>query len=349
MQNEETMIAPGGQRRSKMITRRGVLCGAEALAAAGLWGRIIYDSDEWSQRSAVYIARAESYDVDIERKVREGLVELGIGSAWVSGKSVLLKPNLVEPSRESPHVNTHPALVCATAEAFRSLGAREVLVAEGQGHCRDSDWVLDESGLGKALAVAKLAFVDLNHDDVFFTANRLRFSPLGRFALPETLNRADIIVSMPKLKTHHWAGVTLSMKNLFGVMPGVYYGWPKNVLHFAGINESILDITATVGPHLAIADGIVGMEGDGPIMGTARTLGAIVMGADLPAVDATAARLMGIDPWRILYLAAASGRLGPIAQGHIAQRGESIESLARSFVLTEPLEALLRPQAHLRF
>ena len=63
--------------------------------------------------------------------------------------------------------------MCAAAEVFRSLGAREVFVAEGQGHCRDSDWVLDESGLGNALAEAKLAFVDLNHDDVFFAAEPL--------------------------------------------------------------------------------------------------------------------------------------------------------------------------------
>ena len=154
---------------------------------------------------------------------------------------------------------------------------------------------------------------------------------------------------MPKLKTHHWVGATLSMKNLFGVLPGVYYGWPKNVLHYAGINESIVDITATVRPHLAIIDGIVGMEGDGPIMGTAKTVGAIVMGTNLPAVDATAARLMGIDPWRLAYLAAASGRIGPIAERHIAQRGESIGSLARSFALIEPLEAVLRPWARPRF
>ena len=72
---------------------------------------------------------------------------------------------------------------------------------------------------------------------------------------------------MPKLKTHHWAGVTLSLKNFFGCMPGRVYGWPKNVLHVRGIPESILDINAAVRPHLAIVDGIVGMEGDGPIMG----------------------------------------------------------------------------------
>ena len=347
MRTDDEMIATGGgEHRSRKIHRRGFFLGAGVMAAGGLWGKILYDSDERSQRSDVFIARADSYDVDLERKVRDGLLALGIRSSGVSGKSVLLKPNLVEPSRESLHINTHPALVCATAEAFRSLGAREVLVAEGQGHCRDSDWVLDESGLGRALAEAKLGFVDLNHDDVFFTANRLRFTRLGRFGLPETVKRADIVVSMPKLKTHHWMGATLSMKNLFGVMPGVYYGWPKNVLHYAGIAESILDITATVRPQLAIVDGIIGMEGDGPIMGTARTLGAIVMGTNLPAVNATAARLMGIDPWRLSYLAAASGRLGPITERHIAQRGESIGSLAQSFALIEPLEDVLRRRAH---
>ena len=93
---------------------------------------------------------------------------------------------------------------------------------------------------------------------------------MPKLSLPQSLRRADLIVSLPKMKTHHWAGVTLSMKNLFGVMPGVCYGWPKNVLHHAGIRQSILDINAAVRPHLAIVDGIIGMEGDGPIMGTAE-------------------------------------------------------------------------------
>ncbi len=161
--------------------------------------------------------------------------------------------------------------------------------------------------------------------------------------MPTTLKRADLIVSIPKMKTHHWAGVTLSMKNLFGVLPGIYYGWPKNVLHHAGIGRSILDITAAVKPHLAIVDGIIGMEGDGPIMGTPKHAGVLVMGTNLPAVDATASRLMGINPWRIEYLAGASGRLGPIAERHIEQRGESIAGLAQPFqLLDHPSFAILR-------
>ena len=87
---------------------------------------------------------------------------------------------------------------------------------------------------------------------------------------------------MPKAKTHHWAGVTLSMKNMFGVVPGTKYGWPKNVLHWNGIHRSILDICATAPMHFVIADGVVAMEGNGPLHGTHRHLGKIVPQSWLP-------------------------------------------------------------------
>jgi uncharacterized protein (DUF362 family) len=313
------------------IRRRGFLTGAGALAAAGVGAKVWSDCDEGSRRAAIFVARAESYNGDLARIIADGLRALGLAPAWAAGRSVLLKPNLVEPTRSAPHINTHPAVVRAAAEVFRCWGAREVIVAEGQGHCRDTDYVLEQSGLGAVLDEERVEFVDLNHDDVYTVANPLRFTHLSRLTLPTTLRRADLIVSLPKMKTHHWAGVTLSMKNLFGVMPGVAYGWPKNVLHHAGIPQSILDINAAVRPHLAIVDGIVAMEGDGPIMGTPRHAGLLVIGTNLPAVDATCTRLMGLDPWRIPYLAAASGCLGPVSERHILQRGETIARVAQTF------------------
>ena len=319
----------------RLLGRRAFLTGSGAVLAGGMAAKLIHDRNEAGLRSDVFIARASSYSVDLESRIREGLSSLGFDRARVRGKAILLKPNLVEPSRAAPQINTHPALVRAAVEVFRRWDAREVLVAEGQGHCRDTDFVLEQSGLGPVLDEARVEFIDLNHDDLFLVPNRQGCTRLKQLALPLALRRADLIVSMPKLKTHHWAGVTLSMKNLFGVMPGVYYGWPKNVLHHAGIAESIVDITATVRPHLAIVDGIIGMEGDGPIMGTPRAAGVVVMGTNLPAVDATGARLMGINPWRIAYLAYASGRLGPIADGHIAQRGETVEALAQDVRLID--------------
>lgn len=322
--------------KPQRLKRRHFLTGTGAVVAGGLTTKLWVDRNEHGLRDDVFIASASSYSVDLEAKLREGLRELGFGPKQIAKKSILLKPNLVEPSRQAPQINTHPALVRALANLFRGWGAREVFVAEGQGHCRDTDFVLEQSGLGPMLDQERLEFVDLNHDELVMTANPLRFTTMQQLALPASLlRRADLIVSMPKLKTHHWAGVTLAMKNLFGVMPGIYYGWPKNVLHHAGIAESILDINATVRPHLAIVDGIVGMEGDGPIMGTPRQSGVLVMGTNLLAVDATAARLMKINPWRVPYLAAASGRLGAIAEGHITQRGETIASLAQPFQLLD--------------
>jgi uncharacterized protein (DUF362 family) len=107
---------------------------------------------------------------------------------------------------------------------------------------------------------------------------------------------------MPKMKTHHWAGATLSMKNFFGIVPGAVYGWPKNVLHWSGIHECIVDLSRVPGRTFAIVDGIVGMEGNGPIQGTPTNSGVIVAGRVLPAVDAVCSRVMGIDPNKVVYL-----------------------------------------------
>ena len=115
------------------------------------------------------------------------------------------------------------------------------------------------------------------------------------------------------MKTHHWGGVTLSLKNMFGVVPGRIYGWPKNVLHWAGLQQSIVDVAAAVQPRLAIVDGIVGMEGDGPIKGKPISAGHLVFGTDAVAVDATSAFLMGVDPMRVEYLAEAARFLGRLS------------------------------------
>ena len=111
---------------------------------------------------------------------------------------------------------------------------------------------------------------------------RRRYTKVGKLYLPATVLGADLLVSMPKLKSHHWAGVTLSLKNMFGIVPGLIYGWPKNVLHWEGIESSILDINAALTvPRFNIVDGIIGMEGNGPIQGDAKHVGALVFGADL--------------------------------------------------------------------
>ena len=317
------------------LTRRRFIWMVNAAVATGIAGKLFWNFNEGFLKAAVFVAKAVSYETNLEQIVRSGLEELGLERRDVRGKSILLKPNLVEPDSASPHINTHPALVRAAAEVFRVWDAKEVFVAEGPGHVRDTQLVLDNSGFGTMLTEAGIPFVDLNYDNFRKIDNKLGLTSLSHLYLPESLFRADLIVSMPKMKTHHWAGFTLSMKNLFGVMPGLCYGWPKNVLHLEGISKAILDITSTVQPDLAIVDGIVGMEGDGPIMGTPKPAGVVVMGTNPTSVDATAVRLMGFDPYRANYLAYAAGVLGPVAESNIEQRGEPLASLVTSFKLLD--------------
>ena len=289
-------------------------------------------------RSPVAVLTAADYAGPLADVVTRGIQACGLD---VSGRSVLLKPNFVEFDPNGV-INTHPLVLHAAVEAFRSLGARQVTVGEGAGHRRDGEYLIRETGIGAVLHDAGAPFVDLNLDSVRRTPARSAYTKLGELYLPEAVLSADLVVSMPKLKTHHWAGVTLSLKNMFGVMPGAVYGWPKNVLHREGIGKSILDINAalTVGPRFAIVDGIVGMEGNGPIQGEARHSGVLVFGADPVAVDATCCRLMGIEPDRVAYLAEASRFLGNLETARIEQRGEDPGPLAQPYHLLEGFEDL---------
>jgi uncharacterized protein (DUF362 family) len=263
----------------------------------------------------------------LDRTLLEGLRLFDLN---VRGKSVLLKPNLVEyiPGAE---VNTNPRLVGTAASAFLALGAKTVLVGEGPGHQRDTVLVLAEGGLEAELRERRIRFVDLNRDEIRKVPLQTSFTGIDCLWLPQTVLASDFIVSMPKMKTHHWAGVTLSMKNLFGVVPGVAYGWPKNLLHCRGIDRSILDINAAAPAHFVIADGIVGMEGNGPLHGSPRKLGRIVLADDPVAADFVCTRLMGLNPGLVKHLAQAAEFLGNAAPERIMHLGETPPTFTQRF------------------
>jgi len=293
--------------------------------------------DRRRRRSRAAILHADSYDGPLDRTVIEGLRLFDLS---LRDKTVLLKPNLVEyiPGTE---VNTNPRLVGAAASAFLALGAKSVVVGEGPGHQRDTILVLAESGLETELQETRIRFVDLNRDDIQKVPLKTSFTGLDCLWLPRTVMTSDFVVSMPKVKTHHWAGVTLSMKNLFGVVPGVAYGWPKNLLHWKGIDRSILDINTAVPAHFVIADGIIGMEGNGPLHGSPRNLGRIVLADDPVAADFVCTRLMGLNPLRVNHLAQAAEFLGNGMAERIVHLGEPMPTTVQAF-------AILPEFAHLR-
>jgi len=252
----------------------------------------------------VAILRAPSYTADLSGLLVRGAAACGLN---VRGKRVLLKPNLVEFSRGAA-IHTQVEVLAAAVELCERLGAREILIGEGPGHRRDALFLAEEAGYRAAIRSFDARFVDLNRDDV---ARVEPFADTGGIYLPRAALAADVVISIARMKTHHWAGATLSMKNLFGVVPGAVYGWPKNHLHQVGIGRAVAELYRIFPRSFALVDGIVGMEGNGPIQGRPKPCGVLVMGGDLAAVDATCCRIMGIDPDKIEYLrlAASLGRM----------------------------------------
>lgn len=284
----------------------------------------------------VSIRKAQSYQSELTTLLREILDEHHVE---VRGKRIVLKPNLVEFDPKTP-INTNPIFVLAALEAFRAAGAADIQIAEGPGHRRPTLDLGEAAGYFQTVPNFEGLFTDLNWADVERVDVPNPHSTLRELYLPKLIRRCDLLVSLPKLKTHHWVGATLSMKNFFGLVPGAVYGWPKNPLHWAGIHQVIADLQKVVPPTFAIVDGIDGMEGNGPIQGTAKHAGVIVAGHDFAAVDATCCRIMGLEPQLIGYLTLARS-LRDLEAGAVKQLAETPESVRTDF-------AVIPEFAHLR-
>jgi uncharacterized protein (DUF362 family) len=315
------------------MNRRQFLKDAAVLANAAALSGIVQNVPP--QPCPVTLLPMPDYGRDLSREIAAIMSADGL---QLKGKKVLLKPNFVEAHPERP-INTHVAVIANAAQACLRLGAAEVIVGEASGHRRDA-WfsVLNPSLRG--ILDKRVRCVDLNHGDVISIANKGGRTGLPAFYVARPVAEANVLISMPKMKTHHWMCVTLSLKNLFGILPGVYYGWPKNLLHFRGIDNSILDLAGTIKVHYNIIDGVTGMEGDGPIMGKAKPVGVLVLSPFSLAADATTARLMGFDPQRIPYLFQAGRFLQGLRQQDVVIQGERPARFAAQFDCLEEFKGM---------
>jgi uncharacterized protein (DUF362 family) len=337
-------MKPGMLNRRNFL-RLGLLAAIASVAAylqkitqpVGAWayGRWLFRG-YWQNiqpQAVVALAHCPTYQHDLLGALRQLWQQAEMPP--VRGKRVLIKPNLVDTVDNHPSV-TSPAVVGAAIDLLRELGAADITVGDGPAFRREALPVARACGLSAALAAREVRFVDLNYDDpqpMPADHGWLRRSDV--LWLPRSVREADFILSLPKLKTHHWAGVSLSVKNLLGVVPGCRYGWPKNMLHINGFAPSIVGVYECLSPArvLALVDGVVGMEGAGPLFGTPVEHGLLAMGRDALAVDSVCARLMGFDPQQIGYLGTAGwAGLGQIER--ILTRGAAEESLQRRYHTT---------------
>lgn len=326
-----------------LIPRRTFIAGSVAAAAAfsvtGCGGKTLTGKPlpkptaaqaarKRKTPSTVALVPCASYEDDPMPELKKYAKQLNLPD--LRGKTVLLKPNMVEFHPGSP-VTTNPAALKAAFLLADYLGAKEIIIGEGPGHMRDTEFLLEATGLGKACKKLGTQFIDLNLDELEALDVKDGFSGLKQFFLPRTLVNADYVISVPKMKTHHWVGMTASMKNFFGAVPGRKYGWPKNLLHIRGIPQCILDLQDVIKPQLAFVDAVVAMEGDGPINGKAKEMGFFVLGDDLAAVDATCARTMGYDPFELEYIKIAGEVVGNINSDAITVLGLEVDKVKKKF------------------
>ena len=259
----------------------------------------------------------------------------GREAASVSRQASALKPNMVEPSRKIAHMTTHPAVVVAAAEVFRGWGAT-VTVGEAPGHVRDTEMALVESGVRDAVDAASV---------------RVRRPQLrsGRLAAePRPAQQAARLLVPAERRRGRLRRVAAENEN--APLDGRHREHEESLRRAAGHRLRLAEERAASARHcrkrsttstprcrrcLAIVDGIDCMEGDGPIMGSLKPMGLIVVGTNLPAVDATVARIMGLPPERIPYLALAANKLGPLDEAQITQRGEAWQEVASPFKIID--------------
>ncbi|MBF0545367.1 MAG: DUF362 domain-containing protein [Candidatus Riflebacteria bacterium] len=267
---------------------------------------------------------------DSEKDIVKELIQIMKDDEIVlNQKKVIIKPNFVEYHHGRP-INTDVSLIGQVAEACFKMGALSVAVGEAAGHRRDPSYSVFNPAL-RAKLNKKVSLLDLNHCSGVKIKNMGDLTDFKFWNIAEPIANADFVINMPKMKTHHWAGVTLSLKNYFGVLPGAFYGWPKNPLHFAGIENSIADLARSIQPNYVIVDGIIGMEGDGPIMGDPKKVGAVVMGKFPLAVDSICSRLMGFDPYLLPSLKQTGWYLPGLNLKNIQLRGENPFQFSQSF------------------
>ncbi|HEX3016213.1 MAG TPA: DUF362 domain-containing protein, partial [Desulfobacteria bacterium] len=221
----------------------------------------------------------------------------------------------------------HPAVVEAVARQVKEAGGTPVIGDSPGGlynvHVLKS--IYQAAGLDK---VAERAGAELNWDVGEVTIPNPNGKLVKSLTITSCCAKADVVISLAKLKTHSMMTMTGAVKILFGVIPGLkkveYHQRMPKAEHFA---ELLIDIVEAVKPKLSVMDAVVGMEGDGPSAGTPRQIGAILASENPYALDVAAATIIGLEAKQVPTIKAAEGRGFAASLEQVEIVGEKPESL----------------------
>lgn len=220
----------------------------------------------------------------------------------LAGKRVLIKPNVLRSSEAGEGIVTHPAVLTAVVAKVASYHPAQIIVGDNPGLVSygDNEQSFEKTGL---MAASGGYYQNIGNDAV-----QVDFNPafVSRVSLSKAVLDADVIISLPKFKTHGLTVITGAIKNSYGFLPG---GQKARLHRIAGsperFHEVVVEVFRLRVPDLFIVDAVVGMEGNGPASPDLRKIGLILAGDNAVAVDAVIATMMGLDPARLRFLQTA--------------------------------------------
>ncbi|MGA1820535.1 MAG: DUF362 domain-containing protein [Thermoplasmatota archaeon] len=255
--------------------------------------------------SSIHVTRCDRYDIDLVRsRVREHLDRYPQFSN-IKGKRILLKINLVIGMDPERAITTHPVFVKAVAQELLSRGAIP-FIADSPGGLFNKAMLkryYDASGM---TGVAEETGIELSYD----TGSHIEKIPEGRFVksfnVCNYLRNCDLVIALPKIKTHVFCGLTCASKIMFGVVPGMEkVQYHTRFPHTVDFSKMLMDLTDLSRVDLFLVDGIVGMDDRGPSQGRAREVGVIISGTDHAAIDLHVTRVVGLNPAKLPIMKAA--------------------------------------------
>ena len=284
----------------------------------------------------VSIIKCPTYDLDMIAEGIDKSIKLLGGWQNVASRSdtVLIKPNLIRAMPVETGVNTHPLMIRALIQLLENKVGCRIMVGDSSGErFRNIEDVWQISGLQEAVrgTSARLIKFDKAKQVQILNGKIFKSLPIATPVLD-----ADVLISVPKLKTHDVTLITAGAKNLLGVVPGLFkFRFHKDAPHLKDFGEAIADILSVVKPKLTIVDGIISMEGDGPISGKLRKMGLLLASKDPIALDAVISTIIGLRPLDVPTTLASKRRgLGVSDLACINMVGEKPEELLiKDFIL----------------
>lgn len=297
---------------------------------------------ERAGRTIVSLNRCAAYDIDaLRRVISQGLAPFGGMAAFVSrGDRVLLKPNLLSAKDPSRAITTHPHIVETVAALVREAGGEPFVGDSPGGAIRGIERVWENTLMREMAERAGLELVN-------FEASSSQEIDAGKFKLyiARPVLEADVVINLPKLKTHSLTLLTGAVKNMFGVVPGfrkaeMHKIFPKP-FEFAGM---LVELYSHVRPALNIMDAVLAMEGNGPSSGVPREAGLIAVSDDGVAMDAVISSVIGFKPEKIDTTRLSGERgLGVSEPEKIEVTGDAAGTVIEDFDLPSNLGMRLIP------